>query len=184
MSISCSAADVVSSVNWFIVFKLLMLNVVMLTMFVHQSNFGLGLSSVSDFSKTVVARAPTLEERALTLLARRTMHFGHTFWIRVMVNFCWLLPPRWTALIFWLNYLILTVDLGGSFIQDLLKRTVDPTLDSSTFTPHPSCYFPWLPLIYASIFLFRGERVFWIFFFFVFPCFARLNSKLYYNYCF
>ena len=45
MSILCSAADTVNSSRWFI-----MLNVSMLTMFLHLSKFGLG--SVADFFNT------------------------------------------------------------------------------------------------------------------------------------
>ena len=50
MIILCLVADTVNSGNWFIVFKVLTLNVAMLTVFLYLSNFGLGLSSVADFS--------------------------------------------------------------------------------------------------------------------------------------
>ena len=47
ISILCSAADAVSLGSWFIAFKVLKLNVAILTMFLHLSNLGLG--SVANF---------------------------------------------------------------------------------------------------------------------------------------
>ena len=84
LSILCSAADTVSSVNWFTVFKVLMLNATML-MFLYLSNFGLSLSSVADFSN-IGARVLTSAECTPCLPTQRAMQFGHTVWIRVMVT--------------------------------------------------------------------------------------------------
>ena len=60
-TILCSAANTVNSGNWFTQFKVLTLNVAMLTMFLHLNNFGLGLTSIADFSNPK-ARAPTSAE--------------------------------------------------------------------------------------------------------------------------
>ena len=78
MSLLYSAEDATSSGNWLTLFKDLMLNVTMLTMFLHLSNFGLGLSCAVDFSN-IGTRYPIWAERAPCLPARRTMRFGHTF---------------------------------------------------------------------------------------------------------
>ena len=61
MSILCTVVDAVSLANIFTVLKVLMLNVTMLTMLLHLSNFALGLGSVTDFSNTR-ARAQTSAE--------------------------------------------------------------------------------------------------------------------------
>ena len=60
-----SAADSVSSGSWFIVFNVLTLT---LTTLLHQKKFGLGLNSVSDFSKTGT-RAPVSAQRTSSLPA-------------------------------------------------------------------------------------------------------------------
>ena len=49
-----SPADALSLGNWFTVFKVLTLNVAMLTMFLYQSNFG----SIPDFSNTMAKAIP------------------------------------------------------------------------------------------------------------------------------
>ena len=67
----------------FIVLNALTLNVALLTMFLHPSKLGLGLSSVANFSN----RAPTSVERTACLFARKTMQFGFAVCIRVMVIF-------------------------------------------------------------------------------------------------
>ena len=82
-----SAADVVSSTNWFTGFKVL--NVVVLTILLHLNNFGLGLSSVADLSSTS-ALAPTSAECVPCLNVWRVMRLGQTVWIWVMVIFRWL----------------------------------------------------------------------------------------------
>ena len=61
VSISCSAANAVTSKSWFMVFKVLTLNVMILTMLLHLVKFGLGLGSIADFSNTG-ARAPISPE--------------------------------------------------------------------------------------------------------------------------
>ena len=83
MSILCSAADAVSSDNWFTLFKVLTLNVAMWIVFLHLSNFGLGLSSGTEFSKTLndSSKAPASAERTFCSSARRAMQFGHMVWI-------------------------------------------------------------------------------------------------------
>ena len=58
MSIAYSAANAVHSDHWFDAFKVLILNVAMLTMFLHLNNFGLGLASLADFLNSG-ARVPT-----------------------------------------------------------------------------------------------------------------------------
>ena len=75
MFILCSAADNVSSDNWFIVFKVVTLNADMLAMFLHLSKLGLG--SVADFSNTGT-RAPTSAEHTPCSPALRVMGFGCT----------------------------------------------------------------------------------------------------------
>ena len=62
MSILCSTADAVSSGSWFILFKVLTLNVAICIVCLHFSSFCC-LSSVADFSNTE-ARAPTSAGRA------------------------------------------------------------------------------------------------------------------------
>ena len=61
ISILYSAVDDINLGNWFTVFKVLMLNVPMLTIFLHQSKFSLGLISVADFSN-IGTRAPNSTE--------------------------------------------------------------------------------------------------------------------------
>ena len=70
MSILCSAADILSSGNQFTLFKVLMLNVSVLIMFLHLSNFGqtkITFGSVSDFQNTE-ARAQSPAECVSCLL--------------------------------------------------------------------------------------------------------------------
>ena len=76
MSISCSAADAVSSGCRLIQFKVLMLSVAVCTVLLHLSNFYLGLSSAADFSNTG-ARTSTSVERTPFLPAQRAMQFGY-----------------------------------------------------------------------------------------------------------
>ena len=71
LAILCSAKNFVSSDNWPILFKVLMCIVLL-----YESNFGLGLSSVANFSNTG-ARTPTSAGRASCCPARKTMRFGH-----------------------------------------------------------------------------------------------------------
>ena len=107
--------------------------------FKHLSSFCLCLSSVADFSNTGV-RAPTSAECAPFLPMQRAMQFGHMVWVRVMIIFRWLYfyfinrrhPYRWVAVVSWLNYLILGVDLWGSSAQYRVKRAIDLMLGSST----------------------------------------------------
>ena len=140
ISVLCFAADALSPGNWFTLFKVLTLNAGMWTIFLHQSNFCLSLSSIADFSNTWV-RALTSVEHAPCLPMQRVMQFGHMVWIRVLVIFCWLFlcffinrhhSYRLVAVVSWLNYLILAIDLWSSFAQHLVKVTGDPTLNSST----------------------------------------------------
>ena len=72
MSISCSAADGVSSGSWFIKFNILTLKVTMLTEFLHQNKFALGAlsNSLNPGAKIAIA------ELVLCLLACMSMHFG------------------------------------------------------------------------------------------------------------
>ena len=136
----CSAADDVNSGNQFPLFKVLMLNVAMGTVFLHLSNFGLGLSlgSVADILNTG-ARAPTSAECTPCLPAQKGKWFGHTAWIWVMVILHWLFflinrchLYRWVAIVSWLNYLILAIDLKGSSTQHLVTLAFVPALNSST----------------------------------------------------
>ena len=141
MSILCSVADALSPGNLFTLSKVLKLNVTLWTVFLHLSNFDLGLSSVADLSNPEVW-APTAAEHAFCLSARSTMRLGHMLWIRVIVTFVgcffnffvllnnWCHPYEWVAVVSWLNSLILAVD---------------PTMDSSALlhTHHASSYGFW-----------------------------------------
>ena len=80
-------------------------------------------------------------ECALYLPAWRVMLLGHTVSIWAMVMFDWLFcffviyrhhPRKWVAVFFWLNYLILTVNLWGFSAKHQVKSTTDLSLDSST----------------------------------------------------
>ena len=124
------------------------LDVAIGTVFLHLSNFGLGLSFVADFSNTR-ARAPTSAECTFSFPAWRAMHFGHMVWIRILVFFHWLLfflyPYKWIAVFSRLNNMILAIDQWSYSTQHLVKLAVDPTLDS--FALHPAGCFPWFPMI-------------------------------------
>ena len=76
------AAEAVCSGKWFIVFKVLMLNVAML-MFLHLNKLGLG--SVAGFLNTG-ARAQSSAKHSL-FTCMEVMPFGYMIWIRVMVIF-------------------------------------------------------------------------------------------------
>ncbi len=78
--------DSVSLGSWFIVFKVLTLNVGMLIIS-HLSKLGSGF--VADSSNTGV-RAPNSAEHGPCLPALKLMWFRCTTWIRVMVVFYWL----------------------------------------------------------------------------------------------
>ena len=145
-----------------------MLNVGMLTMFLHLSNFGLGLNNVADFFNTG-ARAPTSAECTPCLPTWRVMWFWYMVWIRVTVIFYWLffphqlIPPLWTS--------------NSSFLTELfdpghwLRRFFDPASAEACHWPnfafihltlHPPCCFKWLSVIYACLLFFGG--VYLIFF--------------------
>ena len=114
-----------------------MLDVSMLTMFLHLSKLSLDLGSVSDFLNTGT-RPPTSKEHTSCLFAGRMMQWGCTVWIRFRVIFRWLFfiinryhHYRWVAVLSWLNYLILAIDLWGSSTLSLVKLAVDLSLDLS-----------------------------------------------------
>ena len=115
----------ISSDNSPILFQFLTLNIDRYNVFLHSWNFCLCLSSVAYFSKTD-ARALTSVERAPFLPAQRAMRFGRMAWVRIMIINQWLYfylinrrhPYIWVAVVSWLNYLILAVDLCGSSAQN------------------------------------------------------------------
>ena len=133
----CSVADAIRSFNWPIIFKVLTLNVAIWTLFLHLSNFWfhMSLSSVADFSDPG-AKVPTSEERVPSFPEWRAKQIRQMFWCRGMVVFCLFFSQqhsyRWVAVVSFLSYLTLSVDLWISSTYHLLKFTVDPTLDSST----------------------------------------------------
>ena len=96
-----------------------------------------GMNSVANFLN-IGARAPILAEYASCWPAWREIQFGHLVWIWVMVIIHWLfflltkhLSYRRVAVVSWINYLILVVDLRGSSIQYQVNHAIDPLSDSS-----------------------------------------------------
>ena len=69
MSILCLTTDAVSSGICFTEFKLLPLNVSMLTMFLHLSNFTLGLIFLADFSNTETRTPTSAEPTSISFLS-------------------------------------------------------------------------------------------------------------------
>ena len=143
MSISFSAADIVSFGSWPILFKVLKLSVTICAVLLHLSNFCLKLSSVADFSNTW-ARAPTL-----FIHAKGNMVW--TYGLRVIVIFWWPYfylisrhhPYRWVAVVSWQLF-----DPGCwpvGFFQPPLGET-HRWLDIGfiCLTSHIPCCFPWL----------------------------------------
>ena len=84
-------------------------------------------------------RTPTSAKRTPSLLARTMMRFGHTVWMRITVIFRWLYfyfinrhhLYRWVAVVSWLNYVILAVNLWSFSVHYQMKLAIDPTLGSS-----------------------------------------------------
>ena len=157
MSILYSAANAVSSGSWFSAFKVLMVNVIILTMLSHLCMFGFGY--FTDFLNTGT-RTLTLAEHASCLPVWRVMQIVCMVWIKVMVIFWWLYfyflitqhyPYSGVAAVSWLNYLILAIDLWGSSTQYLVQCTIDPPLDSSALLHiHYACI-PLFPLLYTFV---------------------------------
>ena len=87
-------------------------------------------STVADFSSTG-AKAPTLAERASILPARRGIWFEREGNLSMAVSIDATLNDECSS--FQLKYLILAVDLGGSFAQHLMKRLVDSSMGSPTY---------------------------------------------------
>ena len=134
MSIIWSAADAVSSCNWPILFKILLLNVAMWTVSLRLCNFGLNLSF------GCLANYLNIRARSLNSI-ESAKWFGHMVWIWVMVIFrllffyliTWHHSYRWVAVISWLNYLSLVVYLWSSSTKHHERLVVDLTLNSSAF---------------------------------------------------
>ena len=79
-----------------------------------SSNFGLGLGCVDNFLNPG-ARTSTIVECFRMWMA---ILFEHMLWIKIILIFHWLFffinrfhLYRWVGLVYWLNYLILAVDL-------------------------------------------------------------------------
>ena len=118
--------------------KVRTLNLTIWTTFLHLINFCLGLSSAAGFFNPG-ARVPT-SAKCSSCFSVRSGGGGDAWFELVTVSFVSYIFSllinrfhryRWVALVSWLNYLILAIDLSGSFVQYLVKLTVDPTLDSS-----------------------------------------------------
>ena len=163
-TILCSAADAVRSANCLILFKFVTFTVDMQTMLLHLSNFGLSLDlrSVADFSNTG-ARAkcgPFFNAREvwcsleLQLKSRGIEIFCELFF---SINIRY--PYRWVQVVSWLNYLILTVDLGSFFFPSSISWRTPLTC----LWIYPCC-FPWFLLMYvcvARIIFFTVRDCYW-----------------------
>ena len=143
----------------------------MLTIYMPQSHFGLGLSSMADFSSTR-ARVLASVERAPCLPVRRAMRFRHTVWFRFMVIFLWLFfphqltPPLQMSSCSFLTELFNTGRWHMSFFHSVSGEACRlQKIRSIHLTSHSLCCFPWLLVIYACI---------------LFPGFAGSYSRLYY----
>ena len=116
MSMLWSIVVAFSTGSWYILFKVLTLNIIISIMLLHFSNFCFTLSSLANISNTVT-RAPTSAGRASFLRTGRAMWFGQVVWVWVMVIFRWLRfilthrshPYRWAAVAPRSNFLILVV---------------------------------------------------------------------------
>ena len=142
ISLLCLVTDATSSDSWFIIFKILMLNITVLTILLHLRKFCLflGLGCVSDYSQEI--ELPPQKNAMLVYQCKircRTYSLNCSHGnLSVVIFFIKRRHHYWiVTAVYSLNCSIVVVDQSGSSTQHLVNNTGAPHFGTRRLTFHP-----------------------------------------------